>query len=451
MRKWRPLRRLGGAGASEDEFYIREVWEHIDEIVSLERLEKIEALARERVQSALDKYGSAGLFYWSGGKDSLALEGVMRAWPELPGYFFCESLDFVFSGMAPWYAASTPERVFTDNGGWGFETIRQRPALLFPVDQKAYGAWDRNKWKHQNAYRAKHGVEIVFTGRRIGDGNFCGKDGVAESSKQTTINPIYDWSFEEVLAYIKHVGLDLPPCYTGHDKGFEYGTAPWAKIKFATPAQGWAWLKTADPVVYERASQALRYNPETPEPEMTTTENGAPTHDTAPRELAAHPISSIEWRDPADFHANGYNPNKVFPPEMALLKLSILEDGWTQPIVVNRETMEIIDGFHRWTLASSDPQIIGVSGGKVPVAFVAPADAASQQMSTIRHNRARGTHGITAMSNIVRDLKDRGLGDKEIRDRLGMEQEEIDRLYDFRSSTERVGQDSFGKGWVPVK
>ena len=31
--------------------------------------------------------------------------------------------------------------------------------------------------------------------------------------------------------------------------------------------------------------------------------------------------------------ANDYNPNKVAPPEMELLKHSIEEDGYTQPIV----------------------------------------------------------------------------------------------------------------------
>jgi len=31
--------------------------------------------------------------------------------------------------------------------------------------------------------------------------------------------------------------------------------------------------------------------------------------------------------------ANDYNPNRVAPPEMKLLELSIWEDGFTQPIV----------------------------------------------------------------------------------------------------------------------
>lgn len=163
-----------------------------------------------------------------------------------------------------------------------------------------------------------------------------------------------------------------------------------------------------------------------------------------------HPVDDVRWVDPSTLHANGYNPNHVFPPEMALLRLSILEDGWTQPVVVNAETSEIIDGFHRWTLASRDPEVRAASGGLVPVVLVRPRDRASQQMATVRHNRARGSHGVVAMGEIVRSIREAGVGDDELRARLGMEQEEIDRLADLRPSTEQVGKDSFGRGWVPV-
>ena len=47
------------------------------------------------------------------------------------------------------------------------------------------------------------------------------------------------------------------------------------------------------------------------------------------------------------------------------------------------------------------------------------------------------------------------LTDKLVRDevcrRMGLEREEYDRLIDLRSSPELRGQDSFGRGWVPVE
>lgn len=163
-----------------------------------------------------------------------------------------------------------------------------------------------------------------------------------------------------------------------------------------------------------------------------------------------HPIGNVRWVDPATLTANDYNPNHVFPPELRLLKTSILESGWTQPVVVTPE-MVIIDGFHRWTLASTDDDIKAVSNGLVPIVVSKPLDEATRVMATVRHNRARGSHGIVAMGKIVRGLIDEGLSEKEICQRLGMEAEEVERLADFRPSTERVGQESFGKGWVPVQ
>lgn len=159
------------------------------------------------------------------------------------------------------------------------------------------------------------------------------------------------------------------------------------------------------------------------------------------------PLEKLAWVDPADLRANNYNPNRVFPPEMELLKLSIMETGWTQPIVATPDG-QIIDGFHRWTLASTDADVRALAGGKVPVVYV-EVDVSHQMIATVRHNRARGTHGILKMGNIVRTLRDQGLTDADILRRLGMEDEELDRLAETRGSPDLVGKDSFGEGWIP--
>lgn len=163
-----------------------------------------------------------------------------------------------------------------------------------------------------------------------------------------------------------------------------------------------------------------------------------------------HPISDVCWVEPATLHANSYNPNKVFTPEMQLLKLSILEDGWTQPIVA-RTGGEIVDGFHRWTLASTDAEVRAASGDRCPVVYLDGGKSVADQMiATVRHNRARGQHGVLKMGAIVRALLEQGLTPEQIEQRLGMEDEEIERLSDVRSSLEHAGKDSFGKGWVPA-
>ena len=162
------------------------------------------------------------------------------------------------------------------------------------------------------------------------------------------------------------------------------------------------------------------------------------------------PLSEIIWRDRADLKPNNYNPNKVAPPELKLLKISILEDGWTQPIVINPD-MTIVDGFHRWTV-SGQPEVFALTSGMVPTVMVKPKNESDQQMATIRHNRARGTHGVLEMSNIVTDMVNKGLSGEEIMKRLMMEKEEVVRLL-FRAGIPKsqVFTDlEFSQSWKPA-
>lgn len=166
--------------------------------------------------------------------------------------------------------------------------------------------------------------------------------------------------------------------------------------------------------------------------------------------LDAQPLSGMKWVPREQLKANGYNPNFVAPPEMRLLEISLLEDGWTQPIVA-RSDGEIVDGFHRWTL-SERPEIAAMTGGLVPVVYF-PDDVPleDQKMSTVRHNRARGAHHISKMAEIVVDLVKAGVPTDEIEQRLQMEFEEVDRLADHAGMVERgADADGFAEAWVPV-
>jgi len=161
------------------------------------------------------------------------------------------------------------------------------------------------------------------------------------------------------------------------------------------------------------------------------------------------PLDKITWLDRNELKPNKYNPNKVAPKELKLLKISIIEDGWTQPIVINPDKT-IVDGFHRWTI-SGDSDINALTDGKVPTVTIHPKDQEQQQMATIRHNRARGTHGVLEMSKIITDMSNAGLSGKEIMQRLQMEEEEVVRLL-FRSGIPKsqVFKDvEFSKAWKP--
>lgn len=80
-------------------------------------------------------------------------------------------------------------------------------------------------------------------------------------------------------------------------------------------------------------------------------------------------------------------------------------------------------------------------------------DPVHRMMSTIRHNRARGTHAVVRMADIVRQMADEGIPAGEIQKRLGMEREEVVRLVNRAGMPTQVQRGAAGlnKAWVPGK
>ncbi len=129
--------------------------------------------------------------------------------------------------------------------------------------------------------------------------------------------------------------------------------------------------------------------------------------------------------------ANSYNPNSVAPPEMKLLYQSIKEDGYTMPIVCyylsEIDKYEIVDGFHRYTVMKTHRDIYDRENGMLPVVTI-EKDESNRMASTIRHNRARGSHDVDLMSNIVSELTQAGMSDAWIIKNIGMDADELLRL-----------------------
>jgi len=144
-------------------------------------------------------------------------------------------------------------------------------------------------------------------------------------------------------------------------------------------------------------------------------------------------------------YANDYNPNKVAPPEMKLLRLSIEEDGYTQPIVVWRTEYgyEVVDGFHRHLVGKQ----LGLSHLPVVVINETRSDRSDRIASTIRHNRARGKHQIAAMSEIVVELSRRNWSNARIGRELGMEPDEVLRLKQITGLAELFADQEFSEAW----
>lgn len=151
---------------------------------------------------------------------------------------------------------------------------------------------------------------------------------------------------------------------------------------------------------------------------------------------------------------NTYNPNRVAPPEMKLLYESIKEDGYTMPIVCYHSKKEdlyaIVDGFHRWRIMKEYPDIYEREGGMMPVSVI-NKPLSSRMASTVRHNRARGSHNVDLMSNIVKELHELGRSDAWISKHLGMDKDEILRLKQITGLAALFKEVKFGQAWKPIE
>ncbi len=163
-----------------------------------------------------------------------------------------------------------------------------------------------------------------------------------------------------------------------------------------------------------------------------------------------HPIDRVKWVSIEDVEANTYNPNSVAKKEMQLLLKSIENDGYTQPVVVvydeGKKKYVIVDGFHRTTIMKSYKHIQETSNGKLPV-VVLEKDINDRMASTVRHNRARGTHSVVSMSEMVFKLLDEGWEDEQIANELGMENEEVVRLKHITGFSKLFKDREYSKSW----
>lgn len=166
------------------------------------------------------------------------------------------------------------------------------------------------------------------------------------------------------------------------------------------------------------------------------------------------PVDCVQWVKNTTVIANDYNPNAVAPPEMELLRLSINNDGYTQPVVSMLNDDEsgdrtVIDGFHRTRVSKECADITSRLHGYTPVVTIRESQSGlnDRVASTIRHNRARGKHKVESMSDIVADLKKRNWSDKKIGIELGMDQDEVLRLSQISGLTELFSNSDFSTAW----
>ncbi len=172
-------------------------------------------------------------------------------------------------------------------------------------------------------------------------------------------------------------------------------------------------------------------------------------HEISP--FADEPVDFVKWVSTSEIQANDYNPNSVAPPEMELLRISIMADGYTQPIVANREDEKfvVVDGFHRNRVGRECKDVAARIHGYLPIVQIrqSQTDKGDRIAATIRHNRARGKHRVDAMSEIVLDLRRRNWSNEKIGRELGMDPDEVLRLTQISGLAEMFADKDFTEAW----
>lgn len=172
-------------------------------------------------------------------------------------------------------------------------------------------------------------------------------------------------------------------------------------------------------------------------------------HEVSP--FKAEPVDCVLWVKNDTVFANDYNPNSVAPPEMELLRHSIASDGYTQPIVTffNEKKFEVVDGFHRNRVGKECEDVRERVKGYLPVVKINGnrEDKSDRMAATIRHNRARGKHKVSSMSDIVLELKRRNWKDEKIAKELGMDSDEVLRLAQITGLAEMFKDKEFSQAW----
>lgn len=193
---------------------------------------------------------------------------------------------------------------------------------------------------------------------------------------------------------------------------------------------------------------------EIPAPERVAALNEvrARLHGVSP--LRHHPVDLVLWIPLEEVRSNVWNPNVVAPPELKLLHHSVASNGYTMPSVGHRdeETIEIVDGFHRWRIGS-ETDIRASTLGHLPISLIRAerSDREARIAATIEHNRARGEHQVDQMSALVRMLYQAGWRDDKIQQELGMDADEVRRLKQITGLAELFADREYSEAWEPLQ
>jgi hypothetical protein len=157
--------------------------------------------------------------------------------------------------------------------------------------------------------------------------------------------------------------------------------------------------------------------------------------------------SKIELLRPAPWRTT-----HVLRPDLKLLAQSIEQYGIISPIVVQRSTGFIIDGFHRVVTVATNKRLAAKHSKSMPVHYV-DCDEVEAMVMHITLNRARGSIVNHHLSRTIKKIHQSGrYSAAKMEEVFGMSMIEVDMLLDGSLiKMRKVSEHKYSKAWVPIE
>lgn len=189
-------------------------YEECTSVHSQGSIQELEKRTIESFTSALSRYSNP-CNGWIAGKDSIALQLLVRRSGVPCTPIMWRGIN-EYPAMRDWIDENKPNGIVEsviDKFTLGF--LESHPKYLF-CKGDTRNRWMAEKWKRQKSDMSKYGFDVMVLGRRIKDGNQCGRrsDGfIAKKNGYDVYSPMAEWTHEQLLAYLRYNDIELPPFY----------------------------------------------------------------------------------------------------------------------------------------------------------------------------------------------------------------------------------------------
>lgn len=218
----------------------------------ISKRECAELMKRTADEMALVFQGERVVYAWSGGKDSVVLDSLMRMVGNHIGVCVCTQLEYPC--VDAFLMGNKPPRTEIVRTTHDLAWLRRNPKMLFPADSRTKSDWLRIvQHSHTDEFAKRVGASMLVFGRRTEDGNVMKSKLYTVEGRARRYNPLKDFTHLQIWGIVRHFELPEYPLYARHASSLVTGTGSWAQ------EPSWDIVKATDPALYARVRRFFPY------------------------------------------------------------------------------------------------------------------------------------------------------------------------------------------------